>query len=236
MTATQRRQPRGVPVGGQFVSTAHQEADVALTAERTFPVSLAGVARVSTVGFRDVPCWPAALEGPDVSWTWDDDGLPSVDIHYDHGRGHASFFGPEHSRECMLEPATGDLATDLAIMNYGHAVLHNVDLANNAMLYGTDHRTRAELLEIAMLGAPRGPVVDPGEPGFVPLPERAAARAERALRAWHATTGEIGEDEMKDALTDLLHLARSRGLHPTDFGAIFHRAQQAYFDEIDQEV
>jgi hypothetical protein len=72
MTAT--RQPKGIPVGGQFAATAHSESDVALQ-QPTFTeyeAPITGTAKLNLGSFEKLPEWPAGMPEPSVTYDFDD--------------------------------------------------------------------------------------------------------------------------------------------------------------------
>lgn len=77
------------------------------------------------------------------------------------------------------------------------------------------------------------PVPDgPSDPAWVAPTDKAATRAEANLKAWFGTR-DIDETTLQDTMTDLLHLARVKGITAAKFGGIFHRAQGIYRDELE---
>lgn len=73
MTENITRQPKGVPVGGQFAAAAHAEAPVTLVPEpATYSAPLTGTVELHTQWFDKLPAWPEGLPEPEVNFGFDD--------------------------------------------------------------------------------------------------------------------------------------------------------------------
>lgn len=67
------RQPRGIPVGGQFAATEHAESEVSLAPQAvTHTAELTGTIELHNQWFDQLPEWPAGMPEPEVSFGFDD--------------------------------------------------------------------------------------------------------------------------------------------------------------------
>ena len=80
------RQPKGIPVGGQFASTGHSEPDVALAqptyTEYTAPI--VGDLKLRLSSYEQLPEWPANLPEPNVFFDFDE-GKVSTYVNVEGG-------------------------------------------------------------------------------------------------------------------------------------------------------
>lgn len=237
MSADQARQPAGVPTGGQFATGARPEAGLALAPERHATVRVTAVAELSTFGVEPLPVWPAQLPEPSVSYAWDDDGLLETTMVTG---GHSIIvFGTPSDPQLTIDELPEEfkgIPEDVKepLRAYGARLHDNIHTLTNQATYPlhTDE-LRAAVLSLASGGDGRPHIVDdPQEQGFVAPTDRGARRAEAGLKAWFATT-QVDESTLQDAMTDLLHLARAKGITPAQFGGILNRAQGMYRDELE---
>lgn len=238
MSIDQPRQPAGVPVGGQFATTSRPEAGVSLTPERKVLVGVNAVAELSTFGVEPLPEWPAELPAPaGVSYAWDDDGLLEVTI--DTALDSFVVWGTPTDPQCNVDELPEEFehlddAVKAKVVAYGVRLHDNIHTLVNQATYPmhTDN-LRYTVVNLATGGQGIPGAGSDGEaPRRLTSKERAAARAESNLQAWFATRT-VDETTIQDTLTELLHLARTKGITPAQFGGIFHRAQGIYRAEVE---
>lgn len=236
MSAEQPRQPAGVPTGGQFATSTRTETGLALAPERTAVVGVNALAELNTFGVEPLPQWPAELPEPTVSYAWDNDGL--LETTMDSGGHHIIVFGPPSDPQLTIDELPEefeDIPEDVKekVRAYGARLHDNIHTLTNQAIYPLHtNELRDAVLSLATGGDGQPHIPDgPQDPAWVPPTERAAARAETNLKAWFGTR-EVDETTLQDTLTDLLHLARAKGISPAEFGSIFHRAQGIYRDEL----
>ena len=238
MSTETARQPAGVPVGGQFATNPKTEAALALPNYTKTTLGFAGVAVLDGIGVEPLPAWPVTLPDPsEPSYSWGDDGDlevsicfgdDEVDIWGNHDTWSSNFEGVPEEFE-HLSDAEKDGAADYARQVHSN-LLHLTGQFEYAA-HAAPH-VRATLIGLATgQGAPQH-VEDAGAPGYMEPTVRRATRAERNLKAWFSTS-EVKEENIQDALTDLLHLANAKGVSPAEFGGIFNRAQGTYRDELE---
>lgn len=238
MSIDQPRQPAGVPVGGQFAATNRPEAGVSLTPERQVLVGVNALAELNTFGVEPLPEWPAELAAPSgVSYAWDDDGLLEVTI--DTASDSFVVWGTPTDPQCNVDELPEEFehlddSVKAKVVAYGVRLHDNIHtLVNQATYPMHTEQVRAAVVSLATGGDGAPHIPDgPEDPAWVPPTEKAAARAETNLKAWFGTS-KVDETTLQDALTDLLHLARAKGISPTQFGGIFHRAQGIFRDELE---
>ncbi|MBB5474664.1 hypothetical protein HNR08_003400 [Cellulomonas hominis] len=117
-----------------------------------------------------------------------------------------------------------------ALITYGRQVRENVDVAAFAAEDGVRKAIEDEVLAIATGRAPEAEHTALGTSGH--LVRSAAARTAKILGAWVDDVDTEPETATKDALTDLIHFARWRGLDPQE---IFERALEQAEGERDED-
>ena len=238
MSAEQNRQPAGVPTGGQFATTTRPETGVALAGpSRKAVVGVNALAELDTYGVEALPSWPQELPAPSVSYAWDEDGLLETTVTT--GSDSFSVFGTPTSPSCSLEDMPEEFehipagAREQAAV-YAYQLHDNVHSLTQQVEYAAHTPdVRATVLSLATGGDGHlEQVHDATDPRWVSPTDQGAARAETNLKAWFGTR-EVDETTLQDTITDLLHLARAKGITPAQFGGIFHRAQGVFRDELE---
>lgn len=237
MSADQARQPAGVPTGGQFATTQRTEAGVALAPERKTVVGVSTLAELNTFGVQPLPQWPTDLPEPTIAYAWDTDG--QLEVTLDSGPESFVVFGTPTDPHCTVDELAEDFehlddTVKDQVRAYGVRLHDNIHTLANQYIY-TAHtpQVRHAIVDMATGGDGRELIPDgPDDPTWVAPADRGAARAEENLKAWFGTR-QVDETTIQDTLTDLLHLARSKGISPADFGGILHRAQRIYRDELE---
>lgn len=238
-THEQSRQPAGVPVGGQFATSPKAEAvGVHLTGIHRTTLGFAGVATLDDIGQQPLPAWPQA-QAPvsNIDYGWGDDGQLEVRVTF--GDDTMTLWGNHETWSDSADELPDEwdhvpVEDQEQIRDYTRTVHENLLHLTHSFAYAAHAApgVRATLLGLATgQGAP-APVYDPDDPAWVAPTDGGAARAEQNLKAWLGTTT-IDESTIQDALTDILHLARARGMSPTEFGEVFHRAQGIYRNELE---
>ncbi len=188
-------------------------------------------------GVEDLPTWPGTLPEPRVSYAWDEDGLLETTVT----TGSDSFcvFGTPRDPACSLE----DMADEFEHIpqpvreqaaDWAYQMHQNVHSLVGQVEYAA-HTPSIQQAVVSLAAGGDGQVQEPaaGSPGWVAPAVKAASRAETNLKAWFGTR-DVDETTIQDVLTDLLHMARSRGITPADLEDVFQRAQAVARDEVER--
>lgn len=185
------RQPKGIPVGGQFATSAHSESDVALApytfTEYTAPI--VGELKLTLGSFEALPEWPEGMPEPSVFFDFDDGKVNTyVDVE---GQDYSMRFwtdeidGTRDSTDHNDNPWSGfDEADQDAARAWGKEVHQRVDSSTyNAMMEATTRGKARETILAYATGKP--PVAPSAESSLEQLDERAGQKymaAQKALK------------------------------------------------------
>lgn len=208
----QSRVPAGVTTGGQFSISVRAESGASITA-RTVPHRIDVHAKVSVPPvLGQLPPFPATLGEPTLSYVRQvEDNQIELTIHTERtgevrvwDDGSSFTIGDYLGEEISYEEQT-------ALVAYGRAVRENLDTATFIVEDGVRQAIENDVIAIATGRDPQADRDAHRSSGH--LVETSVARTARILDAWvDDVEGEPGT-AVQDALTDLIHFSRSRGLN-----------------------
>jgi hypothetical protein len=231
------RVPAGVTTGGQFATSARGESDASIGTGKPGPIRVDVNAKASIDAMYEVlPEYPFSLGDPQMSYQRDlEGGDLTLTVTTDFG-GTVSFWEDGNTLE-IGEYEGPELSTkqrDMLIA-WGTQVRKNVDVAHARLEDQILPAFEQDILAIATAHDPqaeRAATKDDG--GNV---EAGVQKAAAVMGAWVDDVDTEPESATKDALTDLIHFARSRGLDPHDiFEAAMHRADVERDEDADHRA
>lgn len=230
MTITDlNRVPAGVTTGGQFSTGARAESDVSLYGASTLPpvrVEVHGSALI-TQWSTAVPEWPASLGEADLSYERDPETDKIVLSITTDRTGEVEFWEDSNTfDEGGYEGGELSGSERDALTRWAMVVRENVDVAQCELERAALEGARSDILAIAT-GKDIQAALDLQSPR-----DRALARSSAVLGAWVDDVDVDPETALTDALTDLEHFARSKGL---DLESLFARAQQVAAEESESD-
>lgn len=215
MSIDQARQPAGVPIGGQFATTARAEPGFNLPPEVRIPIAAVATVRDTSV---PLPPWPQELPAPTVSYDPGAEG-PDVTVRWGDGPNeHAVFWTDEESCDVSsltefdtredyahLDPEVAD-----AVLEYGTTVRSNIQQLTYE-LNDAGHTAEARRTVVAL--ATKQPVV----------PTQAPPDIESRIGAWTGNP-RPNEAEVRQVLAELRAYTRSVGVSDDAFARLVQEA------------
>ncbi|WP_251153634.1 hypothetical protein [Cellulosimicrobium sp. Marseille-Q4280] len=226
------RVPAGVTTGGQFSTSARGESGASLGTGRQRDHRLDVHAKVAVPSPLDAPPpFPASLGEPTLSYARDPETNQVTLTVYTEHTDEVSFWDDGHTFDHGLYQGE-EVSTSQrdALIAYGKALRTNLDAAAFIVEDRIKPEIEDEVITVALGGDPsaeRNAYKDSGH-----NVEVGAQRAAGVLRAWADEVEKEPQTAVKDALTDLIHYARSRGLDPHD---VFDRAVEQAEVERDED-
>lgn len=209
------RVPAGVTTGGQFATSARGESDASIGAAR--PDHRLDVhAKVGVPSPLEAPpAFPASLGEPSLSYARDPETNQLTLTVYTAHTDEVSFWDDGTTFDQGLYQGEGLSTSERnALIAYGKKLRENLDAA----AFVTEDRVKAtiedQVIAVALGNDPNAERHERKENGQIV--EVGAERAEKVLAAWVDDVHSEPETATKDALTDLIHFARARGLDPHD--------------------
>lgn len=231
-STSQSRVPAGVTTGGQFSTSARGESDASITAsapDRRIDVhARVGVPRPLT----PPPAFPSSLGEPSLSYARDLETNQVTLTVYTERTDEVNFYDDGNSFDHGLyEGEEVSTSERDALIAYGKQLRLNLDAAS----FTAEDRIKAtiddQVIAVALGNDPNAERHERADSGHIV--EVGAERAEKVLEAWVDDVHSEPQTATKDALTDLIHFARSRGLDPQE---IFDAALQQAEVERDEDA
>lgn len=186
------RQPKGIPVGGQFATAAHSESDVALEqhAFTEYTAPLVGDLKLSLGSFETLPEWPAGMPEPSVFFDFDDGKVNTyVDVE---GQDYSMRFWTDEIDGIYDSTAHADNpwrkfdeADQQAARAWGREVHQRIDDSTYSVMMEASTRGKARETILAHATGQAVEATEPRQPTYEQLRDRADQKfvaAQKALR------------------------------------------------------
>jgi len=233
--AAHPRTSAGVTTGGQFTTKPKGEPAVALasTTPTRVGVPVHAIATVDVTTMDPLPEWPASLGEPQLYYERDPESDTITLTVVTDDAGSVKFYadGDDSFDVGVDEGEPISSAERDALRAWGRAALRNVDVAHFAVDEHVTKIVQDDVLAIATGRDPSAARLADDDAG-----NRSANKARRVadlLSSWVDDVDTDPQTALSDALADLAHFARSRGV---DLRDVLPGAIRTADDEYDEDL
>lgn len=220
-------------IGGQFAAKQRGDADVALRPR--YPVTIGISARAKlTVDSDPLPPLPEAVGWPtNTSLAYgDSDNCLYVYFTFADGAELTVWLDADgdarNSIEDSNEPTGWDEDTDEAVLAWAHDARQRIDYASATVREAASDAVEKQVIAVALAADRVHPIDAMAQVLGDDAPARGAARGAKLATLFG--DNESAETDIQDALSDLMHFARARGV---DFADVTDSARRIYESEIE---